>query len=868
MSFLPSFTVWPFAVAGLIAAAGPIIIHLLNRRRYRIVHWAAMEFLRDAVQRNRRILQLRDLLLLLLRTVSVLLFGLALAQPFFSASDETFDGSKPLHAVLVIDNSMSMGYESLEGSLLDRAKDRARQFIDKLPADSRVSIVPLCGSLSGYTPDVLTRENALEALDEIEAVDRSASVQRALNEARKACEAGPTLARRIVFFSDQQASNWRDLARPGQFGELPSWQVVDISPDEPENTWISDLRIQDGVADVETPTTFIVELRHQGSRPRHDLQVTLTVDGIEAASKTITIEPGLGAREVSFEHLFNSHRPEPGKPVAVPVRASITPDRLRADDERYVIVHVVTSLPVVFVDQYGVNEEDPIRNRLGETRHLRALLAPVTSHTESRRQLVRIRHIRLAELNQEILADARLVVIAGIADPGSKVRLLREYVEQGGQLMIAAGGDHDPATGAGFDPNRWTETAWLDGAGILPAPLLPDPVGGTPQEVNGEVKPFSLSYESLSSHYYFQLAGVGESELRDLYAEPFFFKAVQADLSAETIQTLHQTEMRRIDERRRFVAEASQRRRQYAKLEADGDLTEEQEKGLREYEQRFRQMRPHWLLWSGESIDVEEIELPEDAGQRQRRLSELAARTHPRVLARFDNPQRSPYLVERNIGRGTVLFVSSGLLSDWNTLPRTNTFLIFDRILRSMIQSTLPQRNFPAQERITLPLPTTDREVTVALHRPGQANDAEILDTGFIGKEQLGFSIQSPLVRGVYRVAAYRPQPGGNGAAEQTSWDTAFTVNGEAIESELESLTREQFETRVGTASVRWVDSDEDISLAGSQIRGQNSWWWLILGVLVLLGAELAILAQPSFAGRQPVFEGRQMESDFEATRV
>ena len=851
MTFLPSLAVWPFAVAGLIAAAGPIIIHLLNRRRYRTVHWGAMEFLREAVQRNRRILQLRDLLLLLLRTVAVLLVGLALAQPFFSASDETFDGSKPLHAVLVIDNSMSMGYESLEGSLLDRAKDRARQFIDKLPADSRVSVVPLCGSQSGYSPDAIAKETALESLDGIEAVDRSASVQRAVNEARKACESGPALSKRIVFFSDQQASNWQDLARPDQFRKVPSWQVVDVSHREWENTWISDLRIQDGVADVETPTTFIVELRHQGAGPRHDVQVTLTVDDVEAASKTMTIEPGLGAREVSFEHVFNSYRPEPGRPVSVPVRASITPDRLPADDQRHLIVHVVAALPVVFVDQYGADEEDSSRNRLGETRHLRKLLAPVTSRTESPRQLVRIRHIKLGQLDQEILVDARLVVIAGLADPGSKVPLLREYLEQGGQLLIAAGGDYDPATGSGFDPKRWTDAAWLDGAGILPAPLLPNPLGATPLEVSGELKPFFLSYESLGSHYFFQLAGLGESELMDLYAEPFFFKAVQADLSAEAMQMLHQTEMARIDADFRFLAEAVQRGRQYARQEVDGKLSEEEETGRRKDELGLRQMRPHWLLWKGESVDAEGIELPEDPGRLERRLSELAARTRPRVLARFDNPERSPYLVERKIGRGTVLFVSSGLLSDWNTLPKTNTFLIFDRILRSMIQSTLPQRNFPAQERITLPLPTTDREVTVALRRPGREDDPEILDTGFIGKEQLGFSIQSPFTRGIYRVATYRPQADGADAAEQTSWEVPLAINGEAIESEVRPFTREQFETRVGSANVRWVGPEEDISLAGSQIRGQNSWWWLVLGILIFLGAELAILAQPVLRSRQ-----------------
>ena len=35
----------------------------------------------------------------------------------------------------------------------------------------------------------------------------------------------------------------------------------------------------------------------------------------------------------------------------------------------------------------------------------------------------------------------------------------------------------------------------------------------------------------------------------------------------------------------------------------------------------------------------------------------------------------------------------------------------------------------------------------------------------------------------------------------------------------------------VGSARVRWVGPDEEISLAGSQIRGQASWWWLILAV-------------------------------------
>src|SRR6476619_3847843 len=106
----PTFTVWQFALAGAIAAAGPIIIHLLNRRRYRTVQWAAMDFLREAMQRNRRILQIRDIILLVLRTAAVFFFGLALAQPFFSKKREGASEHQPIHAILLVDNSLSMDY--------------------------------------------------------------------------------------------------------------------------------------------------------------------------------------------------------------------------------------------------------------------------------------------------------------------------------------------------------------------------------------------------------------------------------------------------------------------------------------------------------------------------------------------------------------------------------------------------------------------------------------------------------------------------------------------------------------------------------------------------------------------------------------
>ena len=50
----PWFVAPWFAVAGAALASIPIIIHILNRRRFKTVRWAAMEYLLQAMRKNRR----------------------------------------------------------------------------------------------------------------------------------------------------------------------------------------------------------------------------------------------------------------------------------------------------------------------------------------------------------------------------------------------------------------------------------------------------------------------------------------------------------------------------------------------------------------------------------------------------------------------------------------------------------------------------------------------------------------------------------------------------------------------------------------------------------------------------------------------
>src|SRR4051795_6516254 len=94
-------------VVGGALVSSPIVIHLINRMRYRRVRWAAMEFLLKSQKRNRRRLIIEQLILLLLRIMLVLLVGLLLARFLWDALAFTRP-QNTLH-VVVLDDTPSMG---------------------------------------------------------------------------------------------------------------------------------------------------------------------------------------------------------------------------------------------------------------------------------------------------------------------------------------------------------------------------------------------------------------------------------------------------------------------------------------------------------------------------------------------------------------------------------------------------------------------------------------------------------------------------------------------------------------------------------------------------------------------------------------
>ena len=104
MTFLNS--IWLWLVAGTLAAAIPILIHLIRWRKPREVRFPSLEFLKDVTQAKVRRFQIRQLLLLILRVLIVALFALAMMRPAMHARGALGRGSTSIG--IILDNSFSM----------------------------------------------------------------------------------------------------------------------------------------------------------------------------------------------------------------------------------------------------------------------------------------------------------------------------------------------------------------------------------------------------------------------------------------------------------------------------------------------------------------------------------------------------------------------------------------------------------------------------------------------------------------------------------------------------------------------------------------------------------------------------------------
>ncbi|MEZ6065379.1 MAG: BatA domain-containing protein [Planctomycetaceae bacterium] len=201
----------PWILSGLVLASLPVLIHLFSRRDYRPEPWAAMRFLKAAIERRQRQMRLESLLLLVLRTLVIVLLVLALAEPRFYAGSGVANSREPILRLLVLDLSASMGSRAGGTTAYDRAIAEVERLLDDAAAGDAFQLVRIAGSSPRaiirrptHMPADVRGELARWPLTE-ERGDVTATLQQVVELLRQTPEPA---RRQVVVLSDLQRTNW------------------------------------------------------------------------------------------------------------------------------------------------------------------------------------------------------------------------------------------------------------------------------------------------------------------------------------------------------------------------------------------------------------------------------------------------------------------------------------------------------------------------------------------------------------------------------------------------------------------------------------------------------------------------------------
>src|SRR5689334_4290742 len=124
----------PLALFALAAASFPVLFHLFAQRKARRLEFSSIRFLKQLEKSSMRKVKLRQILLLILRTLLIAALVFAFSRPALRGTSASFLGSSHANttAVILFDNSASMARRTANGSLFKQAQDAAMHVTEAL----------------------------------------------------------------------------------------------------------------------------------------------------------------------------------------------------------------------------------------------------------------------------------------------------------------------------------------------------------------------------------------------------------------------------------------------------------------------------------------------------------------------------------------------------------------------------------------------------------------------------------------------------------------------------------------------------------------------------------------------------------------
>ncbi len=389
---------YPQFLWALTALAIPIIIHLFNFRRTTRIFFSNTRFLKQVKQETTQKRKLKRYLILASRLLFLCFLVLAFAQPFLPAREHL---TSQRNLTIYLDNSYSMSapvQEKIRG--LDAATTYVQEIVELFPAETRFKLLT-----NDFAPFSNSFKSKSEIVDQLSQIKFSSTARTAAEVIKRINDSNST----VFWISDFQQST---------FGEPlvldSTWQIrlVPVTFNTTSNVYVDSVYLANPFIIGGEKNSIQVRLRNSGPKTIEGLVSRLTINGVQAATSSVTIQPNSSV-ETAFD-LSGS---------------------LRGNNKA---LFTFSDFPVSFDNEFYFT-----LNYAGRLRIIELKSQPTLTYVEQvygNKQLFDFKSYTTANVDYSAFADANLVVINGINQIDQTLgAALQQYLNNQGVMLVFPG---------------------------------------------------------------------------------------------------------------------------------------------------------------------------------------------------------------------------------------------------------------------------------------------------------------------------------------------------------------------------------------------------------------------------------------------
>ncbi len=325
---------YPQMLWGLLALLIPIIIHLFNFRRHKLVYFSNTAVLRSIQQENAKTRKLKYLVTLLLRCLFIAALVLAFAFPYRPEKQLNVNAENALVGIY-IDNSMSMKGQSQRTTLIEDARQSARDLVHKLNPSNRYLLMTNSFEIQNEYP--MNQEEMLDQLDRMNPDGSPVLMGEVIDRFEMLCKQHGFANSTLFVYSDFQ-SNTFDLSAAKADTALQV-VMVPMLPEFKTNLYIDSVWLASPIVQSGLTNELMVRVVNQGDKEVKGMPINFTMNNVMAASTTVDLEKN-GTAEVEMQFVVEDSGEQR-------CSASLTDHPITFDDSYHFVLSVKPSLSVI-----------------------------------------------------------------------------------------------------------------------------------------------------------------------------------------------------------------------------------------------------------------------------------------------------------------------------------------------------------------------------------------------------------------------------------------------------------------------------------------------------------------------------------------